>query len=148
MFKEETKSIFIGIGDERFELEREPEEAALLEEGEYMATITSIGRENGFRQPVLAVIYDVDTEAGVFELKDLVFVNATLSGKLKEFLLAVYDGEIPQNPKLDQDPIGLSGRIKLEIRTTQDGRRKYNYVVAWDFSAGAGEVEDIEFDED
>lgn len=144
--------ITLDMGDDTLdlELEQEPKESLLLEEGTYAATIIKVGEETNFAQRVLSVTYDVETDLGVFELKDLIFLNDTITGKLKTFLMAVYDGKIPARAKIKEDPIGLHGLIQLEIKTSQIGR-EYNNIVAFDFS-GDGEyveeVEDIAFEEE
>lgn len=154
----ENSIITLDMGDDVVELKKglEHEEDPLLEPGTYVATITKVGKESQFAQYVLGVTYDVETDLGILELKDLLFINAEVelsdaaNWKLRQFLLAVYDGKIPANPKVKEDPIGLNGYIELEIKTSQKGR-EYNNVIAWDFSGdgeNAAEVDDIEFDEE
>lgn len=146
------KKISLDLGNDilDMELEQDPKDGVLLEEGIYTATITKVGEETNFAQRVLSVTYNVETELGVFELKDLIFLNGTITGKLKEFLMAVYDGKIPTCAKIKEDPIGLHGRIQLKIKISQIGR-EYNNIIAWDFSGNgedAEEVEDIAFEEE
>lgn len=152
----ENSIITLDMGDDVVELKKglEHEEDSLLEPGTYVATITKVGKENQFAQYVLGVTYDVETDLGIFEVKDLIFIHedADLNDfgnwKLKQFLLVVYDGKIPANPKIKDDPIGRNGYIKLGIKTAEATKRKYNNITAWDFSEIVAEVDDIEFDED